>query len=1235
MSSGIIVGGLTVKFKGDLTGLKQDAKEAQSIIKSFDGKSVSGLTTAFSQATTSVTKLATATQTAATETKQLTTQVGPATAVVKALDTAITGTAQGISTGFRTSVSAVQQFGSAVATGFRTSVNWIQQASSSVKQFVGSGIQQIGSAFTQGKNAVVQFAQQSVTNIRAFISTIQTAGGVGPYALSQIRAGFQLVVTQAKAAGTAIASFGQMVRSGISSGLQAARASIVSFGQQIASTFQAGIRQVQAAGAAVVQFGAQVGAGMRTAVAQVQQAGTSVVQFGKNVGTSISGAVTSLRQLTIADVWSGIKSGTAQAGDAMKSLGSTVASTSSSIGSSLKSAFADLKNNGFPAFQQQVASAMSSAGASVMQFGSSLRTQAYSMAANLDAPIASALTKMKEGFSSALSSIPSLFSRAGSAASSFGQKLAASVQGAIGNVKKVNGSILDFLGKVGMAGMGVQALAGTAMGLGQALLGQNASMEQTAVGFETVLHSSAAARAEMQKLQAFAAATPFEFPELADADQKLLAFQFTSNQTIPLITAIGDALSGLGKNTPAYLDQVVNVFGQMKANGKLATQDLMQLTSVGINAFDILAKGMGKTVPQIKDMVSQGLIPADKGIELLRQGLEKTFGGGMQKQSMTFNGLLSTLQDNANAALRSFTGPIFEQAKGGLQQLGDLVSGPAFQKFATDMGTKVGQAIKDVANFVQTQLVPGFQNLVNIGGQVVKFFQDNNAALQILQTVGIAVAGAVIASLVVGFGAWAIAAGGAAIATLAATWPILAIGAAIGLLVAGFMTLYNNSAPFRAFIQGLGQLFQQLWTTITSNFLPVLQQVGAFLVSTFAPVWAQLVSVWQTQVLPAFQQLWAALQPIMPVFQLIGAIIVGVIIVAFIALIGILAGAAQGFAGLLSGLAVAIGGVVQIFSGIVQIVSGIIAVIYDLCTGNFSKLGSDLGVIWQGIVTMFTGVWNVISGVFMAAIGLVGGFVVGFVTTVVNLFMGLYNSLVGHSIIPDMVNGILQWIGSLPGKAIAFVTSLVTMALNLFNSWRMAAELSIQTMVTNIVNKLLDLKNQATQKASDIVTGIKNFFTGLPGQATKWMSDFGNNIVKGLQDMLARVRQAASDVAAAIAGPLAHSVPKMGPLAAEMTWMPHFGSNLTSGLLAQQGKVQDASMALAGSIAQPYQYPPAAVSRAATIAAAVSTGGSAAGGRGGNQTFIFEVDGYQFAQIVGNYQDEYVRLKFGPGARNS
>jgi TP901 family phage tail tape measure protein len=278
-------------------------------------------------------------------------------------------------------------------------------------------------------------------------------------------------------------------------------------------------------------------------------------------------------------------------------------------------------------------------------------------------------------------------------------------------------------------------------------------------------------------------------------------------------------------------------------------------------------------------------------------------------------------------------------------------------------------------------LLGGILGLATGIGRIVTFVSQSQVAMNLFKGTLAAVAVVVGVAMVSAFYAWATAAGAAAIATIAATWPVLAVAAAIGVLVAGFLALYNNVAPFRAFMQQLGAGFQQVWGIISANFMPIMQQLGSFLASVFLPVWQQMVATWQTQVIPAWNGLMAAIQPIMPQLQAFGqflGVIVGTAILVVVGLIGGLIGA---LGGLLTGIAVIIGGVTTFIAGTIQYISGIIAFFVDLFTGKFDKLGGDLGTIWGGVVKMFEGAWQVIEGVFVGAIngliGLINGFVAG------------------------------------------------------------------------------------------------------------------------------------------------------------------------------------------------------------------------------------------------------------------
>lgn len=251
------------------------------------------------------------------------------------------------------------------------------------------------------------------------------------------------------------------------------------------------------------------------------------------------------------------------------------------------------------------------------------------------------------------------------------------LQGASSAAMGMGSAMLSIAAPLGAAAAG-------GIGLGIAM---NASAEQTEAAFTTLLGSGDRAMGFLEELRAFSASTPFEFPELADSSKKLLAFGFAAEDIIPMMTNIGDAVGALGGGQ-AEIDRVTMALGQMQAKGKVSAEEMMQLAELGIPAWQMLADSMGLSVAEVMKLAEQGKIAGDQAIPALLAGMNATFGGAMQGQAVTFNGLMSTLKDNASLALMAFTGPTFERAKGGLQELGTLAASPAFQQMAAEWGIR-------------------------------------------------------------------------------------------------------------------------------------------------------------------------------------------------------------------------------------------------------------------------------------------------------------------------------------------------------------------------------------------------------------------------------------------------------------------------------------------------------------------------------------------------------------------
>lgn len=222
-------------------------------------------------------------------------------------------------------------------------------------------------------------------------------------------------------------------------------------------------------------------------------------------------------------------------------------------------------------------------------------------------------------------------------------------------------------------------------------------MRQYEIAFQTMLKSAEAGTQMLRDLQQFAAETPFDVPGVVSAGQQLIAFGFKAEEIIPMLTNLGDAASGLGLGTEG-VSRLAYALGQMQTSGKLNAQDMMQLTSAGISAWDMLAQAAGKTVAEMKDLCSKGAIDSKAAVQTIVAGMNEQFGGMMAKTSDEVAGLLANIEEtagNTSAAVGKYLTEAFN-IKGILKDVSDRL-GEFQQKMqtATEQGKSLGDVIKE------------------------------------------------------------------------------------------------------------------------------------------------------------------------------------------------------------------------------------------------------------------------------------------------------------------------------------------------------------------------------------------------------------------------------------------------------------------------------------------------------------------------------------------------------------
>lgn len=163
----------------------------------------------------------------------------------------------------------------------------------------------------------------------------------------------------------------------------------------------------------------------------------------------------------------------------------------------------------------------------------------------------------------------------------------------------------------------------------------------------------------------------------------------------------------------------------------------------------------------------------------------------------------------------------------------------------------------------------------------------------------------------------------------------------------------------------------------------VIVKAGQNLWDTLGPVLAEFGDLFKP-LGEALQNVWTIMKPILALMSL-GILAVGKVVWSMLNEI----------------LGPALDAVIAVITGAVKIIRGILKVFIGLFT-------ADWKMMVDGVVDIFSGLWQMIWGIVKNLGKMVWGVISGFVKGVVGFFEWLYDVLVGHSIVPDLIDGIID-----------------------------------------------------------------------------------------------------------------------------------------------------------------------------------------------------------------------------------
>jgi tape measure domain-containing protein len=282
-------------------------------------------------------------------------------------------------------------------------------------------------------------------------------------------------------------------------------------------------------------------------------------------------------------------------------------------------------------------------------------------------------------------------------------------------MRKITGAGLAGIGRGGAAAIGKgfegatvglkagigAALAGgaAAVGVGVKSVNSAANFEQTKVAFTTLIGDAAKAEKTLGDLRKLGAETPFEFPDLADAGRKLIAFGEGSDTVTATLRRIGDVSAGV----QAPIGDIAEIYGKARVQGRLFAEDINQLTGRGIPIIGELAKQFGVSESGVKSLVESGQVgfPQIEQAFINMTNKGGKFSGMMEAQSKTTSGMFSTLKDAVGEVFLALGTPINDAIRPLVSESISLVGK------LTPLAVEAGKAVKGAISFVITAFKSG------------------------------------------------------------------------------------------------------------------------------------------------------------------------------------------------------------------------------------------------------------------------------------------------------------------------------------------------------------------------------------------------------------------------------------------------------------------------------------------------------------------------------------------------
>ena len=167
--------------------------------------------------------------------------------------------------------------------------------------------------------------------------------------------------------------------------------------------------------------------------------------------------------------------------------------------------------------------------------------------------------------------------------------------------------------------------------------------EQLVMGLGTLLGSQEEGNKLFEEIKTFGIETPYEGTSMVNAAKQMLAYGIKAENVMDDMRMLGEVAMG----DQNKFNNLTYAYAQTQSAGKLTGQDLLQYTAAGFNPLSILAEEQGRTLAELREDMSNGLISAEDVTRAFQIATTEggRFYGAMNAQMDTYAGKMAMLND--------------------------------------------------------------------------------------------------------------------------------------------------------------------------------------------------------------------------------------------------------------------------------------------------------------------------------------------------------------------------------------------------------------------------------------------------------------------------------------------------------------------------------------------------------------------------------------------------------------